>query len=62
MADGKKAKMAEKFREKKKEVMNERAVVEEVDIDELNDLTGGSIHDAKYTKTGDISRSTADKI
>ena len=63
MADGKRAEMAEKVKEKKRKTMGEEAaVLEEVDVDDLKGITGGSIHDVHYTDTDDISSDTKSKI
>ncbi len=34
----------------------------EIDDDELENVTGGTIHNVRFTKTTDISQDTKDKI
>ncbi len=63
MAESKRARMAEKVKEKKLERLGEKgAVMEELDIDDLKDLTGGSIHNVNFTNTHDISDDTKKNI
>ncbi|MCH5185593.1 MAG: hypothetical protein J1F64_05640 [Oscillospiraceae bacterium] len=46
--------------EKKTDVNDKEAV--EIDLDELEQVTGGSIKDVKHTKTTDVSSNTKGKI
>ena len=48
--------------EKKKALSNEEAEEQEIDLEDLEQVTGGSISNVNYTKTGDISNDTKSKI
>ena len=52
--------------EKKKVIAAEDAAKEneakEISDDQLKDVTGGSIRDVRFTKTGSISQDTKDKV
>lgn len=48
--------------EKKKNMNNEEVAAQEIDFDELEKVTGGSIKNVNYTKTTDISQDTKSKI
>ena len=47
---------------RKKTLSNEEAEEQEIDLDDLEQVTGGSISNVNYTKTGDISNDTKSKI
>ena len=49
--------------EKKNIVSNDENLKDkELDLEELNDVSGGSLKDVNFTKTGDISKDTKSKI
>ena len=49
--------------EKKNIVSNEENLKEkELDLEELEDVSGGSLKDVDFTKTGDISKDTKSKL
>lgn len=49
--------------EKNKEIKNDEVLKDkELNIDELEDVTGGSLSDVYYTPTVDISDDTRNKI
>lgn len=47
--------------EKKTTVKNDEITEQEISLDELDNVTGGSIGNVKYTKTVDISGDTKSK-
>lgn len=49
--------------EKKNVVSNDENLKDkELDLEELEDVSGGSLKDVNFTNTGDISRDTKSKI
>ena len=50
--------------EDKKIKVNEKKISDdkELDLEELNDVSGGALRNVSFTKTRDISRDTKDKI
>ena len=49
--------------EKKNVVSNDEIMKDkELDLEELEDVSGGSLKDVNFTTTGDISRDTKSKI
>lgn len=49
--------------EKKNVVSNDEIMKDkELDLEELEDVSGGSLKDVNFTNTGDISRDTRSKI
>lgn len=47
---------------KKLNIEAEEAEVTELNLDDLENVTGGSIKDVNYTETTDISKDTQEKI
>ncbi len=41
---------------------SEEQEMQEIDLDDLEQVTGGSLHNVQYTKTVDISEDTKKKI
>lgn len=48
--------------EKKTAINEEEAVEQEINLDELEQVTGGALRNVQYTKTIDISEDTKRKI